>query len=242
MAAVRRIVSTSPLIDGRIVLDARAAHYAGHVLRLVDGVTVDVLDASGEVARGTLRFGRDEVVVEGAERLRSESSGSGVVLYAALIKAARFEWLVEKAAELGVEAIVPMVTARTVIRPEDGRVEKKLERWQRIADEAVRQCEGPRRVTVRAPASFGQAVAEGGASGIFADETARNGAWDAVDEGRGSLFVGPEGGFSDEERAALRASGALAVGLGPRLLRGETAAVAALAILGATRWGLVGRG
>jgi 16S rRNA (uracil1498-N3)-methyltransferase len=239
MASVRRVVSSSRVDGARIVLDDRAAHYVGHVLRLAAGATVDVMDGDGRVSRGTLEFVDGIASVRDVVEVAGHASSSGVTLCVALIKAQRFEWIVEKAAELGVDAVVPIITERTVIRPEDGRVEKKLERWQRISDEAVRQCEGPRRVEVRAPLRFVQAVADFGAHAIFADETARNGAWDAVGDDAVALFIGPEGGFTGGEREALREAGARGVGLGPRLLRAETATVAALAMLGGRRWGLL---
>ena len=143
------------------------------------------------------------------------------------------DWILQKAVELGVTAVVPLATSRSVVRL-DGKEEKKRERWQRIAAEAAGQCGRGIVPRVESPLSFAQALPllrkdkticfyEGGGQPLSR----------LVDAGeaRLSIVIGPEGGFAEEEIAALRSAGAAVATLGPRILRCETAPLAALTLL-----------
>jgi 16S rRNA (uracil1498-N3)-methyltransferase len=160
-----------------------------------------------------------------------------LTLFAALIKFDRFEWIVEKATELGVSRIVPVVAARTDFGL-DKAAPKRLERWNRIALEAAKQCHRVGPPEIIEPVSFSHAVSTVGGFRVFLDEdcqqpllgtlpseTSRN-QGDTV-----SLLVGPEGGWTDAERKAAVAASFAPASLGPLVLRAETAVVAAIAVL-----------
>jgi 16S rRNA (uracil1498-N3)-methyltransferase len=155
-----------------------------------------------------------------------------VTLCAALIKFDRFEWIVEKATELGVERILPVATTRT----EKGLFEashKRAERWERIARESSQQSRRARLPEILPAVSFEASLATPAGVRIFLqEETAPPllgvlpGPLDSV-----ALLLGPEGGWIDRERELAQASGWVAASLGPQVLRAETAAVAALAVV-----------
>jgi 16S rRNA (uracil1498-N3)-methyltransferase len=218
-----------------IPLDAAQIHYLRDVLRLREGGRLVVVGPDGRAA---------EAKLEG-ERARIESVGppcSGptvqVVLYAALTKHKSFEWMIEKATEVGVTEIVPVVTERSVVRPREDRLAPQVQRWQKIAEAAGRQCQSPTVPPVHPPVSFGEALARGqGGPGIIfalpAPEQApglKRVLADLRGERALGLFIGPEGDFSPAEVAQAQAAGLRPASLGTRVLRAETAAVVAVAL------------
>jgi len=131
---------------------------------------------------------------------------------------------VEKATELGVARLLPVTTQRTVVE----RV--KLERLQSIAIEAAEQCGRTRLPEIAEPVSLAALLKANDRPLYFADETGGEPVGAAFKPGPATILTGPEGGFTDEERSAIRAApGTVAISLGPRILRAETAALAALA-------------
>jgi 16S rRNA (uracil1498-N3)-methyltransferase len=223
-------------VNGEAVLRDALAHRIIQVLRLQEGDPVDLFDGSGRNWSGTIvgrRSGEVRVAVGDAT---IAAAAPRTVIYAALFRPNRFEWLIEKATELGASDIRPVITAHTIVRTDEiGRA--RLERWRRIAVEAAEQCG---RVTVPAihePEPLTRALAELDGRLIVAAEPAHGSAppLGAVLRGIGaepvSFLTGPEGGLTaDEVRAAL-AAGGVAASLGPLVLRAETAAIACLAIL-----------
>jgi 16S rRNA (uracil1498-N3)-methyltransferase len=141
------------------------------------------------------------------------------------VKRAQTDWLVEKASELGAARLIPVMTRRTVAE----RV--KLERLEAIAIEAAEQCGRTILPGISEPASLKELLERDIARTLyFADESGGEPVADAFKPGPALILTGPEGGFTDEERALIRAApGTVAVSLGPRILRAETAALASLA-------------
>ncbi|MNY31204.1 Ribosomal RNA small subunit methyltransferase E [compost metagenome] len=156
-------------------------------------------------------------------------------------KGEKFEWIVQKATELGVSRIVPVLTERSVVKLQGDKAQDKVRRWQAIAKEAAEQCERALVPTVEAPVSFRAWLAASPAEAVTRLACLeREGKVPLVKvlaqplvPGAVELVVGPEGGFTPAEGEALVASGATAVSLGARILRTETASLAALAITGA---------
>lgn len=165
-----------------------------------------------------------------------------VILAQALIKGERMDWVVQKATELGVAAIVPLVTDRVIVRPRPERIESQQERWRRIALEAAQQSERWDVPMIERPTALALWVREiHAASKLFLAERSQGNSLTRVElpKGRETQIVcciGPEGGWTEQEQAVLSAAEFTAVGLGPGILRAETAAIAALAIL----WGRLG--
>lgn len=171
-----------------------------------------------------------------------------VHLYLGLLKASHWDYALEKAVELGAASIVPLLTPRTVVLlHEADRAKSKAERWARVVMAAAKQCGRAELPPVREPMQFRDAVrackdkgltllAYEGMKGSVASERLRLTLREA-DQRRGAgsldahLFIGPEGGFSDEEIELAEAEGAVVFGMGPRILRAETAAAAALTLV-----------
>jgi 16S rRNA (uracil1498-N3)-methyltransferase len=169
-------------------------------------------------------------------------------LYLGLLKASHWDYALEKATELGAASITPLLTPRTVVLlHEVDRAKSKAERWSRVVMAAAKQCGRAELPPVRAPQQFRDAVrackdkglallAWEGMKGSVAAEHLRLALREA-DQKRGAesldvhLFIGPEGGFSEEEIELAEAEGAVVFGMGPRTLRAETAAAAALTLV-----------
>lgn len=155
---------------------------------------------------------------------REAESVPDVWLAFAPVKRARTDWLVEKATELGVARLVPVITQRTIAE----RV--RLERLEAIAIEASEQCGRTRLPEIVEPMPLRRFVenVDPGRRVYFADEGGGEPAVDTFEKGPALILIGPEGGFTEEERAFVRKSGAFAISLGPRILCAETAALASL--------------
>jgi 16S rRNA (uracil1498-N3)-methyltransferase len=228
--------------DDRVAFDREETHHLARVLRLGAGELVVVadghgheytvrLDAVAEMATGTvIRHG-----------VGATESPLVVTLVQGIAKGNKMEHIVRAATELGVRAVQPVVTARTVVRLEPSRWRERARRWQRVAKEAAKQCGRAVVPEVYAPQPLADWLAAAPDAGPRAlrlcfwegdapplgDALARLAAPPAAVE----VLVGPEGGLAREEVDAARARGFIVAGLGPRILRTETAAPAAVAIL-----------
>jgi 16S rRNA (uracil1498-N3)-methyltransferase len=173
------------------------------------------------------------------EAIASTEMPAQITLLAALFKFDRFEWMVEKATELGVECIVPVEAVRT----EKGLFEasrKRAERWRRIAREASQQSRRTRMPEIEPGVKFDRAIGRQANFRYFLDEKEATPILAVLPQTRASdasiaVLLGPEGGWTDAERESARPAGWIPVSLGPAVLRAETAAAAALAIL-ANAW------
>jgi len=227
MSVTRLVMHGAGLAPGEIRVPEDAAHHA-RVTRVAAGDPVEVLDLAGVVAIGTLaRWDGKVCVVEVArvERGRGEPPAP-LVLGLAVLHTQAFDWAVEKATELGATAVAPVLAARV----QGGRHGARVERWQRLADAAVAQCGRSRPPRVAEPASLAEFVAAARGVRLIADLGAPMPSTFAPGADGVTLLVGPEGGFTDEELVAVRAAGFAGLPLGPRILRAETAAVAALTL------------
>ena len=231
-----RVHVDSPLTEGaRVTLTGSAAAHAQRVLRLEAGDALTLFNGDGQdypsriagVGRGTV-----EVAVEGRAVARAESP-LPVTLVQGIARAERMDLVVQKATELGVSAIVPVATSRSVVRLDRDTRERKLAHWRGIAVAACEQC-GRARVPALAeplPIASQLAAPPAGLRILLAPDADISLAAAARGARSIEFLVGPEGGLDDDEREAAVAAGYLACHLGPRVLRSETAAIAALAIL-----------
>ena len=225
--------------DFKLALPEDAAHHAVSVLRLRDGDAVVLFDGRGGeyAARLSLR-GRGQVAAHSGQRRDPErESPLQVTLVQAVSSSEKMDFTIQKAVELGVAAIQPVLSEKSVVRLSAEREEKKLARWRRVAIAACEQCGRNRLPELReamsveaycrspGPASLRLLLSPAGAPGLR-DLQGRI-------ERAVTLAVGPEAGFSDAEERLLERAGFVAVRLGPRVLRTETAALAALAALNA---------
>lgn len=205
-------------------------HHSVRVVRVRAGEEVEVFDRAGRVARGTIEtLDRDQATVRIDEEIPSREAKVAVHLAMAIIQLEKFELVLQKATEIGVKSIVPLVTDRIELRRE--RYAGKHERWNRIVFEAVKQSGRSLFPSVEEPRAFAEVVARPGRKILFdADQQPgdSSAATDAV-----TLFIGPEGGWSDEELELARTNGCAFERLGPRRLRAETAAIVACALVAA---------
>lgn len=204
-------------------------HHSVRVVRLREGEEVEVFDRAGKIARAKVAsIAKDHAVLEVGEELASRESPLALTLAMAIIQLEKFELVLQKATELGVHAIVPLVTDRIELRAE--RYAGKSERWQRILFEAVKQSGRSILPSIESPAKFDDVIAREGTKIVF-DADMPPSADEPRD--RATAFIGPEGGFSPRELELAREHGAVFHRLGPRRLRAETAAIAAVAIIAA---------
>ena len=226
-----RLFVSAPLAAGaQVRLDGPLAHYLGKVMRIAAGDAVVLCDdLTGEWAARAASVGKREVQLTVETQLRPREDVPDYWLCPALLKKDRFDIVLEKTTELGVREIRPVLTRRCVAD------KLNLARARTIVVEAAEQCARTALPTLEAPVRLEALLRDWPTNRalFFADEQGGAPAAEAFAGHRGpaALVVGPEGGFDDAERTAIRGlPQARAISLGPRILRGETAAIAATAL------------
>ena len=231
----RFFVPPAQIRDGVATLPSGQAHHLRHVLRLEAGTQVEVFDGEGRAWAGAVRFtgGGVRVLLQRALEAHEEP-GLRITLALAIIRQDRFEWAIEKATELGVAHIVPVEARFSEIRVPPEKLPARIERWSRIAGEAARQSERttvPRILPPVTAAGLFQLPEISQSSKLwFHERSGDRPNRTSAEGGRLALVVGPEGGWHESETEAARNAGCRIVTLGPRILRSETAALAALAV------------
>jgi 16S rRNA (uracil1498-N3)-methyltransferase len=225
------------------VLPPAQAHHAARVLRLRAGEAVTLFNGDGsEYAAIIGRITRDRVALEIGARLEIDREAAlAVTLAQAISSGERMDFTVQKAVELGVTAIQPLASSRSVVRLAPERAERRIAHWQTVAAHACEQCGRNRVPAVAAVAALPEwLAAAAGAQGVLRvmlSARARSRLRDLSRPPAGvALLAGPEGGFTPEEERMAEQAGYTPVRLGPRILRTETAALAALAAMHAL-WG-----
>ena len=226
-----RLFVPPPLAQGiTLSVEGNQAHYLAKVMRIAPGDAVILCDdETGEWAARVVEAGKRSVVLEPVEKLREREAVPDLWLCPALLKKDRFDLVLEKATELGVAVIRPMIAARCVAD------KLNMDRARANAIEAAEQCARTALPEIGEPVKLAALLREWPEHRtlFFADELGGAPAAQAfaAHSGPAALLVGPEGGFDDGERSAIRVlSQAVPIALGPRILRGETAAIAATAV------------
>ncbi|TAK00987.1 MAG: 16S rRNA (uracil(1498)-N(3))-methyltransferase [Candidatus Manganitrophaceae bacterium] len=235
---------------GKIILRDRLAHHLRDVLRLQKGETLLLVDERPK--RYTARLVESQPAQLTLEVLQEESPPSfplpALHLGIGLLKGEKFEWVLQKATELGTARITPLVTERAVIRPKADRVAHQQERWNKIVLEAAQQSGRWTLPILDPPAELLAFLTRTSGYGVklifwegIPSESPRHEIVKAIASAppQGAVLIGPEGGWEKTEVDAARAMGYQALSLGPRILRAETAAVAALAVV---QYEIEGRG
>ena len=228
-ASLPRLFVDRPLTAGAaLTLDGPGANYLVNVLRLQAGARVKLFDdRTGEWLAAIVEASRKRVALKVEERLRPRESVPDLWLLFAPIKRGRIDWLVEKATELGVARMVPVLTRRTIV----DRI--NLERLCAHAVEAAEQCERTALPELAEPTKLDRLLEDWPPERrlYFADESGGAPLAEAATAGPAAILIGPEGGFADEEREAILAvAAATPISLGPRILRADTAALAAISL------------
>jgi 16S rRNA (uracil1498-N3)-methyltransferase len=234
-SSLPRLFVAGTLAEGAtLTLEGPPANYLANVLRLGPGAQVKLFDdRTGEWLAEVADAGKKRVRVSVIQHIRPREPVPDLWLLFAPVKRGRIDWLVEKATELGVARLVPVITRRTIVD------RLNLERLRAHVVEAAEQCERTALAQLAEPEKLERLLREWPAdrSLYFADEA--GGEPFRPEPGAAAILVGPEGGFTEEERAAIRAlSQARPVNLGPRILRADTAALAAVSLwmAGAGDW------
>lgn len=254
MSSLKRILCNKiPEPHRPTVLEETEATHATRVLRLTDGDLVEAIDGKGHAALAKLRTRNGPTRLEFHEKHESELSSVEqtvpVILETAVLKGDAMEWVVEKAVELGVQTLVPVLSAHTVVQMDRKGPEAFQERWQKIADQALKQCGRLAALEVKLPIALPELLGKKitGAR-IWFDEAERGQSQTLLrflEKARTKnisplhLLIGPEGGWSQNEREILTRETTNApeklfvASLGPLVLRAETAAIMATSVVAA---------
>ncbi len=232
-----RVYVDAPLEAGeRVLVEGAAANHIARVLRLRAGDALTLFNGTEHEFGASIEEFRKDTVVVAIREARSENRESPLTLTLAqgISRGERMDWILQKATELGASRIVPVFTERSVVRLDAKQAQRKLQHWRGIAISACEQCGRNRVPEIALPVGVHEflGAADTAATRVLLSPTGELG----IDDLGGSIsnvvvLIGPEGGLTDvEQESALRA-GFTAVRMGPRVLRTETAAIAALTII-----------
>lgn len=236
----RFFVAPDQISGNKVLITGSEVKHLSKVLRLREGEEVTVLDGLGNSYLVELLTVNDQVVrAQIKEKLNLASEAPvEVTLIQSILKGEKMDWVIQKATELGVNRIIPLETERTVVRLSGSKAEDRRKRWEKIAQEGVKQCGRALAPEIAPVQNWEEVLSRLEREDLvllpWEGETAQ-GLQEVLQKSaqvkRISFFIGPEGGFSGQEAQKARAAGALPVSLGPRILRAETAALAVLSII-----------
>jgi 16S rRNA (uracil1498-N3)-methyltransferase len=234
MAHIPRLHQPGPIAPGPVTLEGDQARRIGTVLRLREGDRFLMFGSDGQEWQVCVEnVGRQRVHARVEDMIRQERPPAPYMeLGIGIVRANRMDWAIEKCVEAGVDSIRPLTTAFTSRGSGDSA--KRMERWQRVAVEAAEQSGRLFVPEILEPMSLDAWMHREHGRLLFGDREGQR--WDKAREmvpsgGRVAFAIGPEGGFSQEELAQLRAAGGIGVWLAPNILRTETAAVVATALV-----------
>jgi 16S rRNA (uracil1498-N3)-methyltransferase len=221
-----------------ITVEGRALSYLRDVLRIRPGEPIEIFDGEGRAYPSVLeRYAGDGAVIKLGGVIERPFAGVRVTLAQGLPKGDKLELVLQKAVELGVTSFVPLACERSVVKLDPKKAAERVERWQRIGDEAARQCGRADTVTVepvQGLVTFVNKDRQGNERRLILDEEEKSTRLRSILSDAGAhyvLVVGPEGGLSRNEIEAAKRGGFIPVTLGPRVLRTETVGLAALSVI-----------
>jgi 16S rRNA (uracil1498-N3)-methyltransferase len=236
--------SAAPVGDGTMSLTGAEAHHASQVIRLSEGDAATVMDGrGGEYFCTVIGVGRRELLMRVNQKLQHNPPALRLRLVQAMTKSKSFETILQKAVELGVSEIQPLITSRVIARPDERDLANKRQKWRQLLVEALKQCGATWLPEMLEPRPFREVLAHNRGLDLCLVAALSEAAVHprtVIDEYchthgglpiKVSIWIGPEGDFTSTELAELVESGARPVRIGPNVLRSETAAVSALAIL-----------
>jgi 16S rRNA (uracil1498-N3)-methyltransferase len=236
MSRRRFHVPRDSIRDGVAVLPPGQVHHLRNVLRMGSGDSVEIFDGEGNGFVGTVEMRGTDVIIRDLKNIPCERAPIALTLAVALIKSAKFEWMLQKTTELGVEEIIPLKTRFSEIQIPAGKIDSRQERWTRIVHEASKQCGRFAAPRVRRPLSFQQLLGIEELAGctkfLFYEKAGIY--WRPEQtplSARIVLCLGPEGGWDGNEIEQAAKADYQICSLGPLVLRAETAAIAAVSII-----------
>jgi 16S rRNA (uracil1498-N3)-methyltransferase len=225
-------------IQETIILDSRASHYVGRVLRLKHGAPLKIFNGQGGVFEGVLQI-EDKILSVTLTAFHEANHTSPLAIHLAqvLTSSDKMDFIIQKAVELGVTAITPLFSERCEIKFTEKRLAKRMAHWQQVMISACEQCGQNRLPTLHTPETFTHFLGhhEAGQGFILSPRGEKNLEHTTLPSNI-TLLIGPEGGFSETEEQVALDHHYDGIQLGPRTLRMETAALATLAIF-QHRWG-----
>jgi 16S rRNA (uracil1498-N3)-methyltransferase len=234
---MRRRFFVDQVRNGRAEISGDDARHLTRVLRVEPGQRYEISDNRNVFLAEIESARKEHVVFRALEKLPTDAESPRITLLVALFKFDRFEWMIEKATELGVSEIVPVESVRSQ-RGLERAAQKRVERWRKIALEASQQSRRAHLPEIGEPISLTRALDKQATHRFALDEDAGAAPLDAPvlrPSESAAILVGPEGGWTDQERAQIAAANWTRASLGNLILRAETAAIAALAIMGRRR-------
>lgn len=240
----RFFASTTAIQSGWVELDEREAHHAAVVLRLNPGSKAVILDGVGTVAQAVVHdVARRKAVLQILSQSQVPPPVCALILVQSVTKGKSMDFLIQKATELGVSRIWPIIAERSVVHLSGENADAKAEKWRWIAIDALKQSGGAWLPKIEPPIAFQQFTQAGNSFGLSMVASLQNRAIhprDAFENyqvknnrmpGSVAMWIGPEGDFTPGEFAWIQASGAVPISLGSLTLRSETAALFGLACL-----------
>lgn len=237
---MRRLFYKGTLAE-KINITGQDAHHLMHVMRAKAGQQVTVVDDEGSVALMEMTaFTAESVELTLKERLEGNTeSPLELTLVQCLLKSDKMDWIVQKAVELGTNKIQPLASRNCVAQYDGKKAKQRQERWQKIADEAAKQCGRTKLLQVEPIMGIKEFLSESG----FGEDSPLYFCYENEEQktikealtnsqvSKATVIIGPEGGFTLEEAQAIEEAGGKSVTLGPRILRAETAAIAAMTVI-----------
>jgi len=236
-------IRSDQIVQHQVQLDKTLQHHLRNVLRLKVGETIRLVDEGPKCYEARVIASHPNPIALEIESETLPPSGTlpTIRLAVALLKKEKMDWLVQKATELGVSRLTPLISTRTVVRPDPKRTLHQHERWQKIALEAAQQSCRWHVPSIDAPLSLEAVLSEAPAEETFrficserhAPDSCKAAIQERLSAGKpdGTILIGPEGGWTTAELNQADAAGFHAISLGERVLRTETAALAILSIL-----------
>jgi 16S rRNA (uracil1498-N3)-methyltransferase len=233
----RRFYAAPEDIDSKVaLLSSEETHHLVRVLRLRAGDEAFVFDGCGREYRCRVAAIESRARLEIIEEILEEvESRARITLAQSLAKGEKFDFIVQKATELGVSRIIPLETQYTDVKLREESAAKRVERWRRISMESLKQCGRRKLVEIASPIAIEDFLKSSGVVMIVFNERGGQAINEALkgvsDDSEVAALIGPEGGWSEEELKGMEESGCRFVTLGPRVLRTETAAIVALTLI-----------
>lgn len=231
-------IKESAQVGQQIHFDEQQAHHFVVVLRMKNDEVIRIVDQVGKIYLAKIHFQGNQIQATCFEQLDvSAERTCQVTLLMGLIKKEKWDFCLQKSTELGVTRIIPFESSRTIVKAKEEKNDKKLERWQKIMQEAAQQCKRDLVPDIVAPISLKEAKQFKSVLNFVAYESADVDAKKLREclppSGSITLIIGPEGGFDESEIAYLKNDGFECITLGKRILRAETAALYALSAIDA---------
>ncbi len=230
-------VSPKEFYDGYVTIKEADAWHIRKVLRLKVGNTITVSNGAGKVYRAVIsKIDKEKVVCHITGKVNVPEPDIDVVLVPSISKNNKMDFVIQKSVELGVKRIIPLRCTRVVVKLNAERKKKRLDRWQRIAREAAKQCRRASIPGVSEPVGWDTlfGMIDNDALVLIPWEESRVSLKDTLNSNfpeKVYVIIGPEGGFTRSEVVSAESKGACSVSLGPRILRTETAGIATLAMV-----------